>query len=141
MDVIHGMAASFDKGWTSHYYMLLTALVFADLFLGFGRAISLKKFNSTICLAGITKHVAVLVVPMLLYPFVDIMGYGSVADGLIAFLALSEGGSVLENWIAMGLPFKEEWRSFFDEKKLEQKERVGTIHTDEQAPDETDKKL
>ncbi|KRN77622.1 hypothetical protein IV67_GL001466 [Weissella minor] len=63
------------------------------------------------------------------------------ADGLIAFLALSEAGSVLENWIAMGLPFKEEWRRFFDEKKLEQKERVGTVHTDEALPNENDKKL
>ncbi len=141
MEVFYSMAASFDKGWTSHYYMLLAGLVFADLFLGFSRAISLKKFNSTIGLAGITKHVTVLVVPMLLYPFVDVMGYGSVADGIIAFLALSEGGSVLENWIAMGLPFKEEWRRFFDEKKLEQKERVGTVHTDEELPHENDKIL
>lgn len=141
MDVFYNMARSFDKGWTSNYYMLLVALVFADLILGFGRAIALKKFNSTIGLAGITKHVMVLIVPMLIYPFVDIIGYGSVADGLIAFLALSEAGSVLENWIAMGLPFKEEWRRFFDEKKLEQKERVGTIHTDEVLPNENDKKL
>lgn len=69
------------------------------------------------------------------------MGYSTVADAAIAFLALSEGGSVLENWIALGMPFRPEWRQFFDEKKLEQKERVGTIHTDVDVPEQHDKKL
>lgn len=139
MDVFYNMAHSFDKGLTSLTYLTLVMLVFADLVLGFGRAIVLRKFNSTIGLAGITKHVMLLIIPMMLYPFVDLMGYSTVADAAIAFLAFSEAGSVLENWIALGLPFKPKWRQFFDEKKLEQKERVGTIHIYEELTNENDK--
>lgn len=141
MDVFYSMADFFNRGWTSLTYLTLVVLVFANLILWFKRAIALKKFNSTIGLAGITKHVMVLIIPMMLYPFVDWMGYSTVADAAIAFLALSEGGSVLENWIALGMPFRPEWRQFFDEKKLEQKERVGTIHTDVDVPEPHDKKL
>lgn len=132
---------SFQNGASSYIFMALVALVFADLALGVGRSISQHKFNSTIALSGVTKHALILIVPLMLYPFADVLGYTSIGDTILSFLVLSQAGSVLENWISLGLPFRPEWRKFFDDKKIEQKERTGSVHTDDPVPDETDKKL
>ncbi|MBM7617313.1 toxin secretion/phage lysis holin [Weissella uvarum] len=123
------MIKLFEQSWPTKYYLLLVALVFADLVLGFGRAVVLHKFNSTIGLVGIIKHVMILLIPFMLYPFVAAIGYSGVADGIILFLVMSQGGSVLENWVALGLPFKAEWKNFFDDQKLAQKTQYGS--TDE----------
>lgn len=132
---------SMDKGLSSVMFQLLIGVVVLDIVLGIARAISLKKVNSTIAVNGLAKHAMIVIIPMFLYPYIDLMGYGYFGDTVIAFLVLSQGQSLLENWIAMGLPFNPEWRQFFDEKKIEQKMRPGSIHTDDPVPDENEKKL
>lgn len=138
---LHMYINSIDKGFGSIMFQLLIGTVVLDFLLGTVRGISLKKINSTISVNGLAKHAMIVIVPMFLYPYIDLMGYGYFGDAIIGFLVLSQGQSLLENWIAIGLPFKPEWRQFFDEKKIEQKERRGTIHTDDPVPDENEKKL
>lgn len=141
MDHWLNIAHSFQNGISSYIFMTLVALVFADLALGVGRAIAQHKFNSTIGIVGVVNHALMLIIPIMLYPFADVLGYASIGDGFLTFLVVTQAGSVLENWIAAGLPFRPEWRKLFDNKKIEQKERIGSVHTDNPVPDETEKKL
>lgn len=138
---IHMYLTSMDKGFGSTMFQILIAAVFFDVLLGTARGISLKKINSTISVNGLAKHAMIVIVPMFLYPYVDIMGYGYFGDAVVAYLSFTQCTSLMENWISLGLPFKEEWRQFFDEKKIEQKGRYGSIHTDNPVPDENEKKL
>ncbi|WP_429971272.1 phage holin family protein [Fructilactobacillus sp. Tb1] len=137
----HLYLTSMDKGFGSFMFQALIAVVIADVLLGTVRGWLLKKVNSTISVNGLAKHVMIIVIPMFLYPYVDIMGYGYFGDAVIAYLAYAQLTSLAENWIAMGLPFDPKWKQYFDEKKIEQKMRTGSIHTDNPVPDEKDKKL
>jgi toxin secretion/phage lysis holin len=130
-----------EHGITSYMYILLIALTFSDIALGTARAFVRKKINSSIAKSGILKNALLLIIPAILYPFADMIGYRTMGDAFIGFLALSQGYSVVENWVGLGLPFNENWESFFDDKKMEQKHRIGTVHTDVIVPDEFDKKL
>lgn len=137
----HTYFSSLDKGFGSIMFQILIFATFADMFLGAARGFALRKWNSTISIKGIAKHTAIVVVPMFVYPFVDMMGFGYVGDAGITFLAFAQASSVMENWIALGLPFKDSWKKYFDNKKIEQKEREQSIHTDDPVPDENEKKL
>ncbi|MBS0950065.1 phage holin family protein [Weissella minor] len=126
---------------TSYSYLALFVLTMLDLILGNIRAIVQKKVNSAVGKQGWLINAALLIVPGLLLPFADVMGYGDAANALISFLVISQAYSVVENWTALGLPFNQKWLKIFDDKKIEQKQRVNSVHTDDPVPDETDKKL
>lgn len=126
---------------TSYMFLLYFAVVVFDCILGSYRAWKLHKVNSTLAKAGMIEHALLIFVPMVFYPFADVLGFTYVADTILTGLIVVEGYSVVENWIACGFPFNQEWLKFFDDKKLEQKMRVGTVHTEEDVPEENDKRL
>ncbi|MHA7612284.1 phage holin family protein [Weissella viridescens] len=126
MEHIFNLLGSFFTWITSYSYIALFTLTIVDILLGTAKAFSQKKINSTIAKEGMTKNLMILVVPALLLPLADLMGYADPALTLLTFLVLAQGYSVLENWIALGLPFKESWRNYFDDEKIKQKENPGT---------------
>lgn len=141
MENINHLFSVLGKGIGSYTFMALALLTVSDLILGSVRAFVQKKVNSSIAKAGLLRNAMLIVIPALLYPMAVVMNYGAVAEAFMGFLVLSQIYSVVENWVGLGLPFNDKWQSFFDAKKIEQKKRIGSIHTDLITPDEVEKRL
>lgn len=97
--------------------ILLASVV--DILIGLVKAGIGRNFNSTISTAGILKHVAMVVVPVLVYPlfqFIPTGGpqYWTAFSGLILVTIVL---SIAENWAACGLPFPEGLKKYLDDHK------------------------
>lgn len=101
---------------------ILILLTVLDIVLGFWGAVKYRELNSTKAKDGMAKNFAIVVIPMIASHFVVGTGYVPVVDGIVSFFILSQAISVLENWISLGLPFKQEWVAFFDEQKIKNRE-------------------
>lgn len=99
-------------------YILLASVL--DVFLGLTKAVIGKQLNSTISSAGMMKHIAMIVVPVLSYPlFMMVSGGGVYWTGFTSLILLTMLFSAVENWCAIGLPFPEQLKKFMDDKKTE----------------------
>lgn len=125
MENVFNIITTFITRVTSYSFVALVVLTIVDILMGTAKAFLHKKLNSTVAKEGAVKNSMIIVVPALLLPIADLMGYADPANALLSFIVLAQVYSVLENWIALGLPFKESWRSYFDDEKIKQKENPG----------------
>mgnify|MGYP000943466962 CR=1 FL=1 len=116
LDILHLFIEGAQRPVIS--YILIASLV--DIFMGLIKAGIGRTFNSTISSAGILKHIAMIAVPILTSPLFDLVDggalYWNAFTGLILVTMLV---SIVENWIAVGLPFPETLKKFLDNKKIE----------------------
>ena len=77
-----------------------------------------KRFNSTISSAGILKHVAMVIIPVLTSPLFDLISGGGAYWTAFTYLILvTMILSIVENWIAVGLPFPDSLSKYLDNEK------------------------
>lgn len=71
------------------------------------------KLNSTKGLLGLIKHAVVIFLILIIYPFMNAVGFQSPADALLVFYITTYGISVIENLGQMGVPFPEFIKKYF----------------------------
>jgi len=114
VNIIHLFIISAEKPIIS--YILIASLI--DIFMGLIKAGIGHKFNSTISSAGILKHVAMIAVPILASPLFDLVNGGAAYwTAFTSLILVTMVLSVVENWIAVGLPFPSVIKKFLDDNK------------------------
>ena len=83
---------------------LLLSLVLFDVLTGVVKSAVQKKLSSSIGIAGLLKHTLVMVTMVTISLLAPIYGVAEYATLLISFYCLQYALSILENWVAIGLP-------------------------------------
>jgi len=103
--------------------------VLADMFLGFFKAFfpkAKKKVDSTTGLQGAIKHLAIMILILFIYPFIDAVGYGTIANTVLVFYVGQYGISIMENLEVMGIPFPNFIKERFEKMAVDKgKEKKG----------------
>lgn len=94
----------FLGGWDMALEILLWMIVL-DYLTGVFKAIFNKKLNSEVGIKGVIKKVGYLIIVAVAVMLDRIIGdTGAIRNIVIFFFVANEGISLVENWVAMGLP-------------------------------------
>lgn len=94
----------FLGGWDMALEILLWMIVL-DYITGVFKAIFNKKLNSEVGIKGVIKKVGYLIIVAVAVMLDRIIGdTGAIRNIVIFFFVANEGISLVENWVAMGLP-------------------------------------
>lgn len=89
---------------TNGYIHIFLWLVLADIFTGVCKGLFIKEANSTKGLLGIVKHMLVVCLVVMAYPYLKIMGLETIATGFVLFYIAVYGISITENLGQLGVP-------------------------------------
>lgn len=78
--------------------------VMGDIMTGFVKSLIYKSTNSTKGLNGLFKHAALMLLILTLYPVLDLLEWGTMADTFIIFYILFYVVSIVENLGQIGIP-------------------------------------
>lgn len=78
--------------------------VMGDIMTGFVKSLTHKSTNSTKGLNGLFKHAALMLLILTLYPVLDLLEWGTMADTFLSFYILFYVVSIVENLGQMGIP-------------------------------------
>lgn len=99
---------AFIEGIHSMYHNYLiwafVGIVALDVVSGIVKGLITKKMDSSVGLAGLTKHFFIIFATMIIYPFLDATGFGELANTWVIFYIGFYLLSFIENWGQMGLP-------------------------------------
>ena len=94
----------FLGGWDMAIEILLWMIVL-DYLTGVFKAIFNKKLSSEVGIRGVIKKVGYLIIVAVAVMLDRIIGdTGAIRNIVIFFFVANEGISLVENWVAMGLP-------------------------------------
>ena len=79
-------------------------LVLFDVFTGISKGLAGKQGNSTKGLLGVVKHLLVVLLVIVAYPYMRVMGMSLTANAFVIFYIAVYGISVTENLGQLGLP-------------------------------------
>jgi toxin secretion/phage lysis holin len=79
-------------------------LVLFDVFTGVSKGLVGKQGNSTKGLLGIVKHLLIVLLVIVAYPYMRVMGMSLTANAFVIFYIAVYGISVTENLGQLGLP-------------------------------------
>ena len=83
---------------------LLLSLILFDVLTGIVKSAVNKKLSSSVGIAGLLKHTLVMVTMVTISLFAPVYGVTEYATLLTSFYCLQYGLSIIENWVAIGLP-------------------------------------
>lgn len=84
---------------------ILLWMIVLDYLTGVFKAIFNKKLNSEVGIKGVIKKVGYLIIVAVAVMLDRIIGdTGAIRNIVIFFFVANEGISLVENWVAMGLP-------------------------------------
>lgn len=87
------------------YIHAFAGVIVLDILTGMIKAWVNKTLNSTIGRRGLVEHLAVLVLGVTVYPYLNFIGFEEVATAFIFFFIATYGLSLIENLSAIGVPF------------------------------------
>ena len=87
------------------YIHIFAGVIVLDILTGVAKAWVTKTLNSTIGRRGVIEHLAVLVLGVTIYPYLNFLGFEEVAARFIFFFIVTYGLSLIENLSAIGVPF------------------------------------
>ena len=87
------------------YIHIFGGVIVLDILTGVAKAWVTKTLNSTIGRRGVIEHLAVLVLGVTIYPYLNFLGFEEVAATFIFFFIVTYGLSLIENLSAIGVPF------------------------------------
>lgn len=92
-----------------------------DIIVGILKACYQWNFSSVTSVAGITKHITIVVVPIIIHPLFNIVSGGDIYfQSIVAILILTMASSILGNYASMGLPYPKALNSVIDTEKYKQ---------------------
>ncbi len=87
------------------YLQVFVWFVFGDIVTGLCKGFFIKEGNSTKGLLGIVKHLLVVCLVIVAYPYLKIMGFETIATSFVFFYIAVYGISIIENLGQLGIPF------------------------------------
>lgn len=87
------------------YIHAFAGVIVLDILTGMIKAWITKTLNSTIGRRGLIEHLAVLVLGVTVYPYLNFIGFEEVAATFIFFFIATYGLSLIENLSEIGVPF------------------------------------
>lgn len=103
----------------SHIFVAIIYTSLVDIFLGIIKAVVSKSLNSTISAYGLLKHCLLILIPPLTIPIFFALEYGDYWGVFETLVLFTQALSLVENWIALGLPFPEVIAKYLDNAKKE----------------------
>ncbi len=103
----------------SIYMQVLLVIIFFDLVTGHIKAFVLKKYNSTIGINGILRHMLVIFVMCFVGVYARALHQVHISIGLCIFFIGNYALSVFENWQELNMPFPSWLRVYFEKLKDE----------------------
>jgi len=82
----------------------LIIIAIIDILTGMGAGIRCKELDSSKGINGVIKHMSVVLMTIVAYPYMAIFGLNTYANWFVGFYIASYGISVLENATKMGIP-------------------------------------
>lgn len=98
------LIAEFKNLISNGFIQIFVWIVLGDIATGFCKGIYRKEGNSTKGLPGLIKHLLVVCLVVVAYPYLKIMGFSSIADGFVIFYIAVYGISIIENLGQIGVP-------------------------------------
>jgi toxin secretion/phage lysis holin len=89
---------------TNGYVQIFLWFVIGDIITGICKGIFVKDANSTKGLSGIIKHMLVVCLVVIAYPYLKILGLETIATGFVWFYIAVYGISITENLGQLGVP-------------------------------------
>lgn len=86
------------------YIQVFLWLVLADIATGLCKGLFIKEGNSTKGLLGMVKHLLVVFLIIVAYPYLKIMGFEPIATAFVFFYIAAYGISIVENLGQLGVP-------------------------------------
>ncbi|WHA10617.1 phage holin family protein [Enterococcus montenegrensis] len=86
------------------YMQLFLWMVLGDIATGICKGFFIKDSNSTKGLLGIVKHMLVVCLVIVAYPYLKIMGLENIATAFVFFYIAVYGISIVENLGQLGVP-------------------------------------
>ena len=106
------------RGLLSNLYIqIFVWIVIGDIVTGICKGIFIKETNSTKGLMGIVKHLLVVSLVLIAYPYLKIMGFEGVATAFVFSYIAVYGISVIENLGQLGIPVPEFVKNRFSKLK------------------------
>ena len=102
---------------TNNIFDTLVILIILDIILGTIKGYKTKTLDSGISKNGITRHLVVLLVTVTLTYVFDLLGLRGYSEILTGFYCFSYFLSVVENLSAIGVPFPEGIKQYFNKMK------------------------
>lgn len=101
------LLAEFRHLLNNAFIQILVLVVLFDILTGMVKGLKGKKGNSTKGLLGVIKHLLVVLLVIVAYPYMRIMGMSLAANAFVIFYIAVYGISVTENLGKLGLPLPE----------------------------------
>lgn len=98
------LLAEFRHLLENAFIQILVLVVLFDILTGMVNGLKGKKGNSTKGLLGVVKHLLVVLLVIVAYPYMRVMGMSLTANAFVIFYIAVYGISVTENLGQLGLP-------------------------------------
>lgn len=98
------LLAEFRHLLNNAFVQILVLVVLFDILTGMVKGLKGKQGNSTKGLLGVVKHLLVVLLVIVTYPYMRVMGMSLAANAFVIFYIAVYGISVTENLGQLGLP-------------------------------------
>ncbi len=98
------LIAEFRNLLNNGYIHIFVWMVVGDIASGIVKGLMNKEGNSTKGLIGAVKHLLVVALVLISYPYLKILGFESIATAFVCSYIAIYGISLVENWGQIGLP-------------------------------------
>lgn len=98
------LLAEFKNLISNGFIQVFVWIVLGDIATGLCKGIYRKEGNSTKGLPGLIKHLLVVCLVVVAYPYLKILGFSSIADWFVIFYIAIYSISIIENLGQLGIP-------------------------------------
>ncbi|EGO7766363.1 phage holin family protein [Enterococcus faecalis] len=98
------LIAEFKNLISNGFIQVFVWIVLGDIATGLCKGVYRKEGNSTKGLPGLIKHLLVVCLVVVAYPYLKILGFSSIADWFVIFYIAVYGISIIENLGQIGVP-------------------------------------
>lgn len=85
------------------YMHIVMGIIVLDIITGYAKAFVQHKLNSSVGLAGLCKHIVMMLIIVAAYPYLTLLGFKGIAYSIIIFYIATYGISLIENLNGMGI--------------------------------------
>lgn len=113
------------------YIQIFVWIVIVDIITGVCKGLAGKETNSTKGLMGVVKHLLVVALVLIAYPYLKIMNFEGVATAFVLSYIAVYGISVIENLGQLGIPIpdfvKDRFSKLKDSSEEQGKDKNNTL--------------
>ncbi len=103
----------------SVYLQILIWAIIIDIATGYAKAFKHKKYNSTLGINGLIRHILVIFIMTIIGVYARALNQVTVSIGICCFFIANYGVSIFENLDELGIRLPKRVRQFFEKMKKE----------------------